>query len=77
MRQRTLFTIVFLVLVVGGLFWALLREASSGATFRAGDHATYEACIRAIPAEWRQGSLERSGAEDACGYLEMQRRRAR
>lgn len=75
MQRRTLLTILFIGVVVVGLVAALFQEAMRGATFRAEDYATYDECVRGIPAEWRQGSLERSGAEDACGYLELRRRR--
>ncbi|HUG39321.1 MAG TPA: hypothetical protein VMM12_02495 [Longimicrobiales bacterium] len=47
----------------------LVRTAASGPTFRAEDYATYQECTRNIPAEWGPGSLQRSGAEDACRYV--------
>ena len=48
---------------------ALLVEAAAGPTFRAADHATYEACVRNIPSEWAPGSIQRTGAEDACRHV--------
>ena len=54
---------------------ALFREAASGPTFRAGDYGSYQECIRNIPAEWGPGSLQRSGAEDACLYVHRPGRR--
>lgn len=48
---------------------ALFREAAAGPSFRAQDHATYQECLRNIPPEWGAGSLQRSGAEDACHYV--------
>lgn len=57
-------TVVVLLIVA-----ALLREAAAGPSFRAEDHATYQECLRNIPTEWGPGSLQRSGAEDACHYV--------
>ena len=48
---------------------ALFMEAASGPTFRAEDHPDLQACMRAIPAEWGPGSLQRDGAEQACMYV--------
>lgn len=47
----------------------LFMEATSGPTFRAEDHDSYEECMRNIPLEWGPGSLPRTGAEDACHYV--------
>jgi hypothetical protein len=63
----------FLVLIVALIMAALVREAARGPTFRAEDHANYQDCLRAIPAEWLQGSMDRSGAEDACFYVHQRR----
>lgn len=62
-------TFVFLALSVVLITVMLFREAFSGPTFRAEDHASYTECIAAIPPEWRPGSLERSGAETSCAYI--------
>lgn len=52
----------------------LFSEAASGPSFRAEDHASFQECIRAIPAEWGPGSLDRTGAEEACHYVHQRRR---
>lgn len=62
-----------LVLILAFIVVALFREAMRGPRFRAENHADYEACLAAIPAEWMRGSLERSGAEDACFYVHQRR----
>lgn len=62
-----------LVLMVAAILVALFREATRGPRFRAQDHANYQACIEAIPREWLRGSMERSGAEDACFYVHRRR----
>jgi hypothetical protein len=67
--RTRLVTPIVLVVIVVLIVVALFREAASGPTFRAEDHASYEACIRNIPADWAPGSLERTGAEDACAYV--------
>jgi hypothetical protein len=61
--------------VVVGILVAVMREALSGPTFRASDHASYAECVAAIPREWRPGSLEQSGAEAACRYEHERRLR--
>lgn len=58
-----------LAAVVVVILAALFSEAAAGPSFRAEDHATYQECIRNIPAEWGPGSIQRSGAEDACHYV--------
>jgi hypothetical protein len=68
-NRLTLITVAFLVGVVVFLVAALYREAASGPTFRAEDHATYGECIRGIPIEWLPNSLERQGAETACLFV--------
>lgn len=62
-------TAAVLAAVVVLIVAALLREAATGPSFRAEDHATYQECLRNIPPEWGPGSLQRSGAEDACHYV--------
>ena len=64
-------TAVLLVGLVIGIVIAPMMEATSGPTFRAEDHPDHAACLAAIPAEWGPGSLERSGAEDACRYVHL------
>jgi hypothetical protein len=76
MTNTTRISIVVLAVAAFGILALVMREALSGPTFRAADHATYEECILAIPSEWLLGSLERSGAEAACHY-ETERRRQR
>lgn len=58
-----------LVLVLALILGVLLWQATTGPAFRPGDHESYEECIGNIPREWPPGSLERSGAEDACYYV--------
>ena len=62
-------TAAVLTVIVVGIVLALFSEAASGPTFRAEDYGSYQECIRNIPAEWGPGSLQRSGAEDACSYV--------
>lgn len=69
MRRGTWITLAVLGLMVAGILAALVREAGRGPVFRAGDHADYQACLAAIPAEWGPGSLDRTGAEEACFYV--------
>lgn len=61
------FIAIVLALIVG----ALLLETSRGPSFRAADHSSMEECVAAIPREWRQGSMERDGAEAACYYVHV------
>jgi hypothetical protein len=72
-KQRTLITTVLLGGVIVGLIVMLMREASSGPTFRAADYPTYGECIAAIP--FRPGTLEESGSEAACRYEHERRLR--
>ena len=69
MSRTTLITGIVLVLMVVVIVAALFMEAASGPTFRAEDHPDLQACMRAIPAEWGPGSLQRDGAEQACMYV--------
>ena len=73
MRRTGLVTALVLAAIVALIVVALFREAASGPTFRAEDHATYDECIRNIPPEWAPGSLGRTGAEDACAYVHRRR----
>jgi len=68
MKRSTLITLAVLLVVAGAIVVALVREASSGPSFRAADYGSLEECLRAIPSEWVEGSIERSGAETACRY---------
>lgn len=69
MSRSTWITASILAGIIALIVVALLLEAGSGPTFRAGDHGSYQECVRNIPAEWGPGSLERSGAEEACMYV--------
>lgn len=69
MSRSSRITAAVLAAIIVAIIVALLLEASSGPTFRAEDHASYEECLRNIPAEWGPGSMQRSGAEDACMYV--------
>lgn len=75
MRRTGWITAAVQTVVVMVILLTLFRKAASGPTFRAQDYASYEECIRNIPAEWGPGSLERSGAEDACHYVHRRGRR--
>lgn len=70
----TRFTLAFLGVVVAVILVALIRETSSGPTFRAADHADMAECVENIPREWRRGSLEYDGAEAACYYIHVRDR---
>jgi hypothetical protein len=72
-KQRTVITFIVLGGVIVALIILLLREAASGPTFRAADHATYAECVAAIP--FPPGSLEQSGSEAACRYEHERRLR--
>jgi hypothetical protein len=72
MKRSSWITGILLAAVVVVIIAALLAQAASGPTFRAEDHATYEECMAAIPGAWPPGSLERTGAEDACRYVHRQ-----
>lgn len=74
LTRSTYLTAIVLAAVVVAIIAALLVEAAAGPTFRAEDHATYEECVRNIPSEWAPGSIQRTGAEDACGYIHRPRR---
>lgn len=74
MSRSTWITAAVLGIIVLVIMAALFMEASSGPTFRPEDYASYAECMRNIPSEWSPGSLQRSGAEDACMYVH---RRAR
>ena len=57
-----------IVAFVVAIVLALVRHAGSGATFRAADYRTFPDCMASIPAEWAPGSIERTGAEQACRH---------
>ncbi|CAN5737427.1 hypothetical protein BH23GEM9_BH23GEM9_31930 [soil metagenome] len=73
MKPITKVTSLTLGIAIIVIIIVVMREALGGTTFRAADHATYDECMRNIPAEWLLGSLERTRAESACHY-EMQQR---
>jgi hypothetical protein len=64
-------TLMVLTAVVVTIVVALFLETASGPSFRAADHANMDECVRAIPTEWRRGSLEYDGAEAACYYIHV------
>lgn len=68
-RRRTTFTIVFLLLMIGGIVAALVVEASRNPSFRAADYEGFADCMANIPREWLPGSLEHTSAETACAYV--------
>ena len=74
MSRSTWITAGILAVIVAAIVAALVVETSRGPTFRAEDHASYEECLRNIPTEWGPGSLQRSGAEDACRYVHLRAR---
>lgn len=74
MRRSTWVTAAVLAVMVVAIVAALLIEAGSGPTFRPEDYDSYGECVREIPREWAPGSLQRSGAEDACRYVHQRRR---
>lgn len=74
MRRSTWVTAAVLVVMVVAIVAALLVEAGSGPSFRPEDHGSYAECVREIPREWAPGSIQRSGAEDACRYVHQRRR---
>lgn len=61
-------TAVVLAAAAAAILLALFLWTGSGPTFRAADFGSYQECMANIPSEWGPGSLERSGAEDACYY---------
>lgn len=69
MSRYTWITVSILAGIIVLIVVALLLEAASGPSFRAEDHDSYRECVLNIPAEWGPGSLERSGAEEACMYV--------
>lgn len=69
MKRSTWITILVLGAIVGGIIAALFMETAGGPSFRPEDHANHEECVRNIPTEWAPGSIQRSGAEDACFYV--------
>jgi hypothetical protein len=73
LKRRSWITLAVLTVAFVALIALLLAEAASGPTFRAEDHADFQACVAGIPQEWRRGSLEYIQAEAACGYVHMPR----
>lgn len=73
MTRSTWITAAVLAAIAIGIIVALLLEAAAGPAFRAEDYTSYEECMRNIPAEWGPGSLQRSGAEEACFYVHRRR----
>ena len=69
MNRGTLITAVVLGLTIVGITVALLIETNRGPSFRAEEHDTLQECLANIPAEWRPGSMQRDGAEEACRYV--------
>lgn len=69
MKRSTWITAAVLAVIIIAIVAALFLEAGSGPTFRPEDYASHQECMRNIPAEWAPGSLQRSGAEDACMYV--------
>jgi hypothetical protein len=69
MNRTTWITAAALALIVAAIVVALLMEAASGPTFRAGDYPSYDECVRNIPAEWGPGTPQRDGAEEACFFV--------
>lgn len=69
-RSRWITAGVLLIVAIA-IVAALMMEATSNPTFRAEDYPDYRACLAGIPAEWGPGSLERTGAEDACRYVHL------
>lgn len=68
MKRATKVTLLVLVLAIGGIVAALVRETSAGPSFRAADFTSLEECLRQIPESWLEGSIERTGAETACRH---------
>lgn len=69
MKRATKLTLLALVLTTVIILVALVKEAGENPTFRASDHDSLEECLRNIPTEWLDGSIERTGAETACMHL--------
>ncbi len=74
MNRLTWITAAVLALIIGAIVVALFLEASAGPSFRAEDYSSHQECLRNIPAEWGPGSIQRSGAEEACMYVHQRRR---
>ena len=68
-------TVALLLLVMVLVLVALFRFTAAGPRFRAADYPTLAECMRAIPPEWRPGTIERGRAERACQHEEQERRR--
>jgi hypothetical protein len=75
MKRGNLLVLGVLALVIAGVSYLLMREATHGTTFRAAEHATLQECMQNIPREWLPGSLERTRAESACHHEHERRLR--
>lgn len=64
--KGTLWTALFLVVVVVGILFALYRDAFNGPVFDPSKYPTMAACMAAIPPQWQPGSLDRQRAEAGC-----------
>ena len=73
MKRSSWITLGVLVVIAIAIVAALMSYTAARPTFRAQDFAGYPECMAGIPAEWEAGSLERSGAEDACRYVHLSR----
>lgn len=73
MKRARVVTGIVLAAVIVAIVVALFLEAASGPTFRPEDYATYQECVRNIPVEWGPGSMQREGAEQACGFVHLRR----
>lgn len=62
-------SLVLLGVMVAGILAVLFLETSAGPSFRPSDYGSHEECVRNIPVEWAPGSIDRSGAEEACFYV--------
>lgn len=62
--------VTFLILVIVGVLATVRREAAHNPTFDPGAYATLEDCLRNIPEEWSEGSLDHTRAEAGCRYVQ-------
>ncbi len=69
MKRATKLTLLVLALATIGIMAALMREAAENPVFRAADYESLGECLQNIPAEWLDGSIERTGAETACRHI--------
>ena len=71
MQRSTWITLGVLAAITIVIVAALMSYTGARPTFRAADYDSYSSCMAGIPQEWEPGSLDRSGAEDACRYVHM------